>query len=424
MTEPTSDQFAAECGLNRPLQLDLEDLGVAGAQGHLISQPFVVIGRDPAADLVLDHPKVGRRQIYLQVINGRVFSIDLDSRAEPGLDGGLTRAMSWIDAGMAVDVGPYRIAPRIRDEALAIDSEALASVPPTSRAYPQSGLVEGTLEFPDPAIKPSTWRISRALVLMGRSPLCRVRLAGQGISRIHSSLVRTSSGIWLVDLLGRGGTAVNDLPVRLARLNDGDELRIGSQRLRIHLGPSNTLPVRRSSTSTAPVLIDDRARDLVDLTRSDATGLEPLIQELGLMQQRTTEQFQQTMLMMFRMFTDMHQDQMGLIREEMDQLHQLTREQQTIQAALLGPASANYDRPTLRVVTAESSPTPTPTAAEPLQVGNAADPPPIPRPKAKPNQVADPDQIHADLVDRLAAIQQERQGRWQRLVESLTGRGG
>ena len=56
--EPTRDQFAAECGLIRPLQLDLEGLGVAGTQGRLFSQLFVVIGRNPAADLVLDHPKV------------------------------------------------------------------------------------------------------------------------------------------------------------------------------------------------------------------------------------------------------------------------------------------------------------------------------------------------------------------------------
>ena len=36
------------------------------------------------------------------------------------------------------------------------------------------------------------------------------------------------------------------------------------------------------------------------------------------MQQQMTEQFQQSMLMMFRMFTDMHQDQMSLLREEID----------------------------------------------------------------------------------------------------------
>ena len=67
---------------------------------------------------------------------------------------------------------------------------------------------------------------------------------------------------------------------------------------------------------------------------------------------------------------------------------------------------------------------------EPGRAGTTADPrrtpagpPPDPRPKTKPVGAADPNQIHADLFDRLAAIQEERQGRWQRLVESLTGRG-
>jgi pSer/pThr/pTyr-binding forkhead associated (FHA) protein len=427
VTEPTRDQFAAECGLIRPLQLDLEGLGVAGAQGRLISQPYVVIGRNPTADLVLNHPKVAPRQLYLQVIDGRVFAVDLYSKAEHDQNDDPTRSMCWIDAGQAVDVGPYRTTPRTHDQDQATDPEALAPTPPTSRAYPQAGLAEGTLEFPDPTIQPSTWRISRALVLIGWSPLCRVRLTGHGVSRIHASLVRTTSGIWLVDLLGRGGTAVNGLSVRLARLNDGDDLRIGSQQLRIRLEPPNTLPVRRPAPAV-PVVVGDPTRDRAELARRDGTNREPLVREIGLMQQQMTEQFQQSMLMMFRMFTDMHQDQMSLIREEMDQLHQLTREQQTIQAALLGSTGTNHDRPTLRLVAAETTPTPTPEdpdrSGTTVQPPQPAEPSPDPRPRPRPTGTADPDQIHADLVTRLAAIQEERQGRWQRLVESLTGRGG
>jgi pSer/pThr/pTyr-binding forkhead associated (FHA) protein len=429
VTEPTGDQFAAECGLIRPLQLDLEGLGMAGTQGRLISQPYVVIGRNPAADLVLDHPKVAPRQLYLQVLDGRVFAVDLYGKAEHDQNDDPTRSMFWIDAGQAVDAGPYRVALRTHEQDHATSPETPTSTPPTSRSYPQAGLAEGTLEFPDPTIQPSIWRISRALVLIGWSPLCRVRLTGHGVSRIHASLVRTTSGIWLVDLLGRGGTAVNGLSVRLARLNDGDDLRIGSQRLRIRLEPPNTLPVRRPAPAV-PMVVGDpgRDRDRAELARRDGTDLEPLVREIGLMQQQMTEQFQQSMLMMFRMFTDMHQDQMSLIREEMDQLHQLTREQQTLQAALLGSTGTTHDRPTLRLVAAETTPTPTPE--DPGRSGTLAPPPPQPaepspdpRPRPRPTGTADPDQIHADLVNRLAAIQEERQGRWQRLVESLTGRG-
>jgi hypothetical protein len=54
--------------------------------------------------------------------------------------------------------------------------------------------------------------------------------------------------------------------------------------------------------------------------------LVPLVNQFGLMQQQMFDQFQQAIAMMVQMFGEMHRDQMKVIREELDRLHELTDE--------------------------------------------------------------------------------------------------
>ena len=58
--------------------------------------------------------------------------------------------------------------------------------------------------------------------------------------------------------------------------------------------------------------------------------LIPLVNQFGMMQQQMMDQFQQTVSMLVQMFGSLHRDQMDLIREELDQLRDLTKEFQTI----------------------------------------------------------------------------------------------
>jgi hypothetical protein len=54
--------------------------------------------------------------------------------------------------------------------------------------------------------------------------------------------------------------------------------------------------------------------------------LVPLMNQFGQMQQQMLDQFQQAISMIVQMFGTLHQDQMATIREELDQLRDLTRE--------------------------------------------------------------------------------------------------
>ncbi len=65
------------------------------------------------------------------------------------------------------------------------------------------------------------------VALIGRSESCQVVLRDESVSRFHASLIRTSKGVWIVDLLAREGVSVNGVKVRWAWLDEGDEVRIG-----------------------------------------------------------------------------------------------------------------------------------------------------------------------------------------------------
>ncbi|MBX6312809.1 MAG: FHA domain-containing protein, partial [Isosphaeraceae bacterium] len=341
---PGDHYFLSACGLRGALRLGLEGYGDAEIECRLLPQPFAVVGRAPGVDLRLEHPVISRRHAYLQVIAGRLFCVDLRSRTGTHWEEG-ARPMGWLGRGEAIRIGPYRLR-YLDDDA----GEGVEPPPPrgelsalASLAFEPAALTEGTLEFLDrePALEPTLWPIHRPVVLLGRSLYCAVQLSGAEVSRFHCSLVRTPQGIWVVDLLGRGGTLVNGEPGRSIRLADGDVLQVGSHRLRLWYGP----PAARRSPHLAP-LAGPAAAEPELATRPEVgvllngrpevtdALLGPLLSELGRMQQQMADQYQQALLTMFRLFSNMHQEQMALIREELAQIQRLTEQQQALQAEL------------------------------------------------------------------------------------------
>jgi predicted component of type VI protein secretion system len=225
--------------------------------------------------------------------------------------------------------------------------------------------------------------------LIGSASGCKFRLTDPSVSRFHGCLVRSSAGLWIVDLLGQRGITVNDVPVRSSRLTDGDVLRIGRYRIRVRCrflthDSGNRLADRGRATPALGLLYQDRAltglkfpawavaatpsesepegaKDAeiaspiqaissvtalqavpsdttlaVNFSQSELVGsmLAPLVNQFGMMQQQMFDQFQQAMAIMVQMFGSMHRDQMEVIRTELDQLRELTEEFQTLKAEL------------------------------------------------------------------------------------------
>ena len=371
--------FLTACGLATPLQLVVEGPSGDGGELRLLHQPFALIGRDSCADMVLDHGRVSRRHLYIQAIEGRAFWVDLESRTGTRIDGEV-RKFGWLlKGGQTLCVGPFLIRPVVGDAGSVHDSskgKSLPVAPFVATTYSDEALPEVALEFLNGPSQAIAWPVRRVMSLLGSATGCKFRLTDPSVSRFHASFLRTSGGLWVVDLLGQGGIAVNEVPVRFSQLVDGDLLSIGRYQIRVRCRLERQGSGNRQSNGAELKALGQRSRRDVVIngfkspdwaesmmpivagtelaksvqfplaipalsshSESDVTFpvklapsefseslLVPLVNQFGVIQQQMFDQFQQAMAMMLEMFGTMHREQMELIRGELDQLHNLTEE--------------------------------------------------------------------------------------------------
>jgi hypothetical protein len=136
--------------------------------------------------------------------------------------------------------------------------------------------------------------------------------------------------------------------------------------------------------------------------------LTPLVSQFSQMQQQMFEQFQQTLLMTAQMFGNLQREQMAIIRQELEQIQELTRQLHTLQSQ--GMRQSRSPLPASPQAVAPSSPTPS-LSWKPTTSADKAD-----TPSAKH---CNPD-VHVWLSQRLSALQEERQSRWQKVLSTLT----
>ena len=181
-----------------------------------------------------------------------------------------------------------------------------------------------------------------------------------------------------MDLLGRGGIALNGDVTRAARLDDGDELYVGGFVLRAKCGrrlgrgtaPGRAAGGRPGAAPPLPPAEDepppaadalaalppaaDAAPPPPDVPAEGAlapaaghvtTGpwllpgaadeaLSPLVLHLTRVQQQMAEQFRMTMTGMFNAFREMHRDQMRVVCQELARVQQLTDELTSLRAEM------------------------------------------------------------------------------------------
>ena len=457
--------FLDACRLAEPLQLVVEAVGEPDAGVRILHQPFALIGRDPRADVPLEHRLVSRRHAYLQVVEGHAFWIDLESRL--GIQaGGRPCKHGWLTRDDALRIGPYELR---RGFGAGGPPPGRPPEPPpqVARSYGAEPWPDVALEFLNGPSRSAVWPLNRVVSLVGSAAGCKFRLADPSVSPFHCSLVRTPSGPWVVDLLG-GGVEVNHAAVRHAPLAEGDELAVGRYRVRIRIAarpegldaaegsaerpaaralavsPGFAPPASASehSRSIQPVTVLPAELATKDLGDS-ASVLVPLMNQFGLMHQQMMDQFQNAMGMLVEMFGSLQREQMDLIRRELDQLREVTREFQDLKAELASYNQARAEAPAQAPPSPMKAgagtppspstpsgpdrpavPGPAPGASARVPKGPGASPGPgRPRPPrpARPEGVETDADVMVWLNRRIATLQEERETRWQKILKLLPG---
>jgi pSer/pThr/pTyr-binding forkhead associated (FHA) protein len=373
-----SEDFLEACGASGPLRLSIGYVGMPGVIRREIAAPFVLIGRDEENDVVLDHAKVSRRHAYLQLIGGRVFCLDLQSRTGTHREDG-SEGSGWLGPDQAIRIGPFRIqlCGKDRDQS-GSQPQLVGSISPLQTQASEYDLLPSVmLEFFDSDPLPPPWPMACVLALMGTARKCKVRLLNRSVSRFHCSLLRTPRGAWAVDL--RRGTRLNETPLDFARLETGDCLELGTFHIRVHCAstprlleaPSRTRALLGNQTSTpqsleavsphtsgpgsaadgflspslapfdatalvpVPLLPEGLPPGMLDLTgdRSEPSIKSLLLHlaaQVQLTQRQMFDQRQYNITLVLQLLSAWRQDQMGQIRGELARLQEVTRQLQAL----------------------------------------------------------------------------------------------
>jgi len=259
-------------------------------------------------------------------------------------------------------------------------------------------------------------------------------------------------------------------------------------------------PVQAQIASEPPsVIVEQESPDAAErhtLVAAPGRGMIPvelsesiavvIANQFSQMQQQMFDQFRQAMMVMFQTFSALHRDQMELVRQELDRVHELTRQLHALQAELAKQPAAANDPEVQKLLKETQAETASPSAdpvrafspdswqeafreaaqkvmiatTEPGQASQAA---PTADPlftfssdlsprnvsegikevaaevspsqedmkpsldtgqsnqKSQPVPLAAAD-IHAMLCQKIAALQAERQSRWQKIIGFLAGK--
>jgi pSer/pThr/pTyr-binding forkhead associated (FHA) protein/uncharacterized small protein (DUF1192 family) len=230
--DPLIARFADACGATDPLDLRVDLVGGGVLAEGSVCQPFTLVGRDEACDVTLSDAEINPRHAWLQVVGGRVFAIDLGSRTGLVWPNG-SRGPGWLDVGTNVRVGPFVL--RLRTPASKTPAPHAPGFNPLA-AVAAKDRPPVALEFKNGRRAKDRWHVNRVVTLIGRASDCKIHLTADDIALYHCGLVSTPTGMWVVDLSGRG-VVVNGERMRVAPLPHACELWVGRFLIGCHHEP-------------------------------------------------------------------------------------------------------------------------------------------------------------------------------------------
>jgi ABC-type multidrug transport system ATPase subunit/pSer/pThr/pTyr-binding forkhead associated (FHA) protein len=171
----------------------------------------IIAGRTSEADLVLAYPFVSARHFELRRLENEYTITDLEST------NGTLLNNKKLTAGIQTNIHHNDII-RIGDDSFGI-SLGLTFKNPAEPVAPQEGF---NIAAPTMMMK------AEETITIGRTMECDICLDTPTVSRHHARISKRDKVFTLEDLGSKNGTFVNDKPIKLVELIDGDIIRISN----------------------------------------------------------------------------------------------------------------------------------------------------------------------------------------------------
>lgn len=263
MPEDVNQRLRGALGVSQPIRLAVSSQSEPKPDYVDIERSFALIGRGAGCDVVIPDKRVSFRHVYLQAFRDRVICVDLLSATGIEWDG--PDYGGWVTPEHRISIGGSRI--QLLDDGWTSDRSPWPSPldcktrDHVTKAYGE--LPDVHLTLTNRKLKGMEWPINRVMTLLGRDDRCRITCGDDRISRVHCSLLLTPTGLWVIDLLGRGGITVNGTRQAVALLGEGDELGVGQYRMNAMY--ESTLETAKPSVANSP---PDTSEFLVATTKA------------------------------------------------------------------------------------------------------------------------------------------------------------
>src|SRR5579872_1369309 len=426
LSEPLQPFFEA-CGGVQTIELTAgRQDSPASSERRLFRQPFFVIGRASGCDLVIPDPTASFRHIYVQLISGRWFFLNLAKISSSSAGMGQPES-GWLDVDSQLKVGSYVITRVAIGQPALIRNVAVSNSEPS---FDASGFELEVMNRVHGSQKPPSIRFCNPVTLIGGSRKCDLFLKDESVSKVHASLVLTPYGVWVVDLLGRGGVSVDGRPVLWKHIHDGAILQIGRFRLRVRCDSSRKMPTRRNETRVVPMNVPVPAAVSVQGGSMSEAGVLSLIGQLADMQHHFFEQSRLQAQWMSEMISHVGRAQQESARRDIARIEEIGKELREIRSQLAGAANSVPSNPTSNLSTDRAQPmveatgtpdeetqpfagttSPKPDVVEPVVAATVCQAPqlqPMLKPMSGRNHESLPVQISATVPARLQERNRER----------------
>lgn len=233
MDDPVKTMLAYAAAAPGPLVLKVRSKEGTETE-HEINSPYAIIGRGPGNDIRLEEQTVSFRHAYLQTIGSRVACVDLLSVG--GIKQKGAPFFGWLTPQHRLQIGSSEIQ-LVGSHWLEEDSTLKPPLEfrPRDEQRPEYGpLPTVELELLNTQHQGLKWPINRVITLIGRDERCRITVEDDRLSRVQCSLLLLPTGLWVIDLLGKGGILLNGESSACGFLSPGTELTIGPYKLAAH----------------------------------------------------------------------------------------------------------------------------------------------------------------------------------------------
>jgi len=223
-----------------------------------------LLGSRPGCKLVLQHRRVSPVHVALVHTGQEIYAVDLLT-ARGTLLNGLRMQYERLSNGDTLSVEAWNFRVQIqKPEGNGYADEHPFGLEPSPQVIALEHLASRRVLRP-----------GREICLVGRRTGCDISLSDNSVSRVHALLFTYFGYPFIVDLVSRNHTLVNDVPVSFQILKNDDIVTLGEIRFRVRLLGSHTAEraVKEADSPLAPIALEPElpAPDLIDIKATEGS---------------------------------------------------------------------------------------------------------------------------------------------------------